>query len=544
MPFWTLQRKLSASVFLAVLVSFTLLIFLEVRELRGRLIDTLGDEAVQKNEMLAVAVRIGVGGRDGSGIEGEYMPLAKREGSTIASVAAFDVDGKEIIKYDSERFKPLALDGYLPKALETLKALKSYVVVERDHLVILSPVTNRRGDEFRGALALAWSLDAQNAAVLEAGTTAGAIAVGIGIALSVLLFFMSGRMISQPLKRLHGAMRKLADGDITIDVPETGRKDEIGAMAAALQIFKDNAGRVESMKAEQEALQQTASAEKRDALLRLATEFESNVGDMVGEVRSAAVELAGLASEMAGMAADTTGHAGKLSQAASGTKENVLVVAGASEDLAGTLNELTHKVEESVDKASGAVRDVANTQEQIRGLADAATRIGDVVRLINEIASQTNLLALNATIEAARAGEAGKGFAVVASEVKSLANQTAKATEDIAAQVGEIQRSSSEVVASIEQIGLTIGVLNTIAGSVNQAVDLQKQAANNMQRNITDADNGAASVVSEAQQVAVGTASTKQSADRVADAAGAINGQIAALRDQVDYFVGSIRTGT
>ncbi|MFD2264784.1 methyl-accepting chemotaxis protein [Lacibacterium aquatile] len=544
MSFWTLQRKLAASVFLAVLVSFTLLIFLEVRELRDRLIDTLGAEALQKNEMLAVAVRIGVQGKDPSGVEAEYLPLAKRADSTVASVGAFDLEGKEIIKYDSETLKPLALAGYLPKAQEQLKAFKSYVAVEPDHLVILSPVTNRRGDELRGTLALAWSLDAQNRAVFQAGINAAAIAVGIGIALSILLFFVFGRMVSQPLKRLASAMRTLADGNSTIAVPEAERKDEIGAMAAALQIFKDNAGHVEAMKAQQEALQEAATAEKREALLRLAAEFESNVGDMVGEVRSAAVELAGLAGDMANRATDTTGHAGKLSHAASGTKENVMVVFGASEDLTGTLNELTSKVEESVDKASGAVRDVANTQEQIRGLAEAATRIGDVVRLINEIASQTNLLALNATIEAARAGEAGKGFAVVASEVKSLANQTAKATEDIAAQVGEIQRSSSEVVASIEQIGTTIGVLNTIAGSVNQAVDLQKQAAGNMQRNIANADTGAASVVSEAQQVAAGTASTKQSADQVADAAGAINAQIAALREQVDYFVGSIRTGT
>ena len=270
------------------------------------------------------------------------------------------------------------------------------------------------------------------------------VLLAVGLALAGVIAMISARSIVNPIAGMTSAMQKLAGGDKTVEIPAKTRTDEIGTMAAAVQVFKDNMIEAERLRGEQEAMKKRAEAEQRAAMNKLADEFESSVKGIVQTVSSASTELQSTAQSMSATAEETQRQATAVAAASEQASTNVQTVASAAEELSSSIAEISRQVSESTKIAGSAAEEANRTNVQIKGLAEAAQKIGDVVKLISDIAGQTNLLALNATIEAARAGEAGKGFAVVASEVKSLATQTAKATEDISARIGEIQGATGE----------------------------------------------------------------------------------------------------
>ncbi|WP_395826385.1 methyl-accepting chemotaxis protein [Elstera sp.] len=541
--FWTLTRKVAVMLTLAVLLSFAALIALQIRATQASLLETLRQEATIKSEMLAVAVRTAIAGGDGAGAEAEYLPLAKRPDSTLASVAAFDLDGKVIIEYHDEtkRLKPYPIDKVFNNALPTLKELRSAVLVTEDHMVIVSPVTGRRGDSLRGAIAIAWSLDAQNRMIQESAMNSSIAAVIIMVLLVVALVAVIGWMISKPLRRIAGVMKDLADGARQMEIPSQSRQDEIGAMARSVQVFKDNAARMDALQAEQARLEADAAAAKRQALQELSRQFEASVAGLVGSVEGAAGQMIDQSRQMATLADASISHTSTMTSAADDTTRNVQSVATAADQLDQSVRSISQQVQRSVTMAGDAVVSVEMTTGQVRGLADAAHRIGEIVQLINAIASQTNLLALNATIEAARAGDAGKGFAVVASEVKSLATQTAKATEDIQAQVGAIQTATGSTVDAIEKIGSIIRSMNEGAMTINAAVSQQGQATKAIAQNVRQAAVGAAGLTEQAQVVTTEAQSTGTAAQQVVQAATSINTQITVMRHHVDQFLSQIQ---
>ncbi|MBL8839351.1 MAG: cache domain-containing protein, partial [Alphaproteobacteria bacterium] len=290
---------------------------------------------------------------------------------------------------------------------------------------------------------------------LELG--AWSLAGGIVVLLCVLVL---ARNVARPIKRLTGAMKSLADGDVTVAVPDVARTDEIGDMARTLEVFRENAQRVKQMEAEKAEQEQRAAAEKRAAMLAMADEFGASVGSAVEQIGAASGEMRQTASALTATAEETARQSNTVSDAATQASSNVQTVAAATEELSASIAEISRRVAETAQMASRAVDQANRTDQQVQTLNAAATSIGAVVKLINDIAGQTNLLALNATIEAARAGEAGKGFAVVASEVKALANQTAKATEEIGAQIRAIQEATRNSVQSIQGITSTIDRVN------------------------------------------------------------------------------------
>jgi methyl-accepting chemotaxis protein len=369
-----------------------------------------------------------------------------------------------------------------------------------------------------------------------------AIVIGIASILSgIALAFFIGRSIAQPIKGMTDAMGSLAARNMTIEIGGLGRKDEIGAMAKAVQIFKDSMITADRLAAEQAAENEAKlrRAQKVDALTK---SFEAKVGQLVGVLSSAATEMEATAQSMAATAEETDRQSVTVASASEQTSANVQTVATATEELSSSIQEISRQVAQSTSIAGKAVAEARHTDKTVQALATGAQKIGEVVQLIQNIASQTNLLALNATIEAARAGDAGKGFAVVASEVKSLANQTAKATEEVSAQIATIQRTTGEAVAAIRGIGETIEEINQITTAIAAAIEQQGSATHEISRNVQQAAQGTQEVSSSIVSVKEAATTTGAAASQVLSAAGDLSRQSEQLTNEVNGFIDNLKT--
>jgi methyl-accepting chemotaxis protein len=404
--------------------------------------------------------------------------------------------------------------------------------------VLAAPVRDFSGRRI-GVVEIAVDGSYYVATLATAYWTALAIAAG-----ALLVTGVAGFLVVRPVCRrlvgLTGAMARLAGGDMAVEIVDLDHRDEIGAMAHAVRVFKDNMIEADRLRAEQEAKARAAEAQAA-ALNRMAEDFERSVGGIVRTVSSAATEMEGAAQSLSTTAEGANRQAGAVASAATEAGAHVRSVASATEELSASIGEIGRRVAKSSAIAKQAAEEARHTNGAVADLAQAAQKIGEVVNLIQDIASQTNLLALNATIEAARAGEAGKGFAVVASEVKSLATQTAKATEDIGAQVAAIQGSTGETVAAIRHIGATIDEINEIAGTIAAAVETQGAATREITGNVQQAAAGTDDVSSTIAHVTRASGEVGQAAEQVLRSAGSLAQQSAQLTQQVQTFLSGVR---
>jgi len=363
-----------------------------------------------------------------------------------------------------------------------------------------------------------------------------------GLALPVVgLIALVGNGISVRIRRLSGAMNTLSRGDLSVAIPETARPDELGDMGRAVQVFKENAEARRRLETDQTESALRAEQDKRQAMDRLASGFEGTVGGVIQAVAATAGELDRKVRAMS-QAADQTNHlAMVVASASDSTAANVQTVASASEQLSGSIVEIGQQVSEASRVASEAVGLAQQANTRIGSLADAVDKIGAVVGLINSIAGQTNLLALNATIEAARAGEAGKGFAVVASEVKALANQTAKASDEIGGQMNGIQAVTGQAVMEIQRVASVIDRLSGIATAISAAVEEQNAATAEISRSVQQAAAGTGEVSSSIAGVTVASDESGRTARELVDALGALTGQANSLKTQVASFLTTVR---
>ena len=369
-------------------------------------------------------------------------------------------------------------------------------------------------------------------------TVAATVASGlIGVFLAVLV----GQSITRPIGRLAAAMRGLADGRLELDVPDRARRDEIGGMAQAVQVFKDNMILANRLTAEQGAMKAEAEASRRAAMTMTADSFEAKIGRMVGLLSSAATELETTARAMSGTASDTNGRATTVADAAKSASHGVNTVAAAAEQLSASIGEISRQVSQSAAITGRAVEDAKRTDRIVNALSLGAGKIGHVVSLISDIAGQTNLLALNATIEAARAGDAGKGFAVVASEVKNLATQTARATEEIGTQIAEVQAATREAVSAIGAILRTIEDVSAIAANIAAAVEQQGAATMEIARNVQQTAQSTQEVTHHIGGVSQAANDTGTAAGQVLHAAGEVSRQAEALNSEVGRFIDDVR---
>jgi methyl-accepting chemotaxis protein len=354
------------------------------------------------------------------------------------------------------------------------------------------------------------------------------------------LLFIVTRDILHAVGGLTTVMGTLAQGDNAVEITGVERGDEIGQMAKAVQVFKENMIRNEELVAEQQQEHAVREARARK-LEQLANDFDASVGDVLRAVSAAATQMDATAKTMSQTAEQTVQQTTTVAAASEEASVNVQTVASASEELSASIEEITRQVTDSARITSEAVAQAENTNVAMTGLNDAAQRIGDVVGLINDIASQTNLLALNATIEAARAGEAGKGFAVVASEVKNLATQTAKATEDISGQISAMQSETSGAVDALSGIAKTIETVNEIATTISSAVEQQSAATQEIGRNVDQAAQGTQEVSRNITIINQATSETGASATQVMSAAGELAQQSATLKATVEKFLGDVK---
>jgi methyl-accepting chemotaxis protein len=363
-----------------------------------------------------------------------------------------------------------------------------------------------------------------------------------GFLLGCVWAFFLGKGISRPMTAMCNAMRKLAAGNFEVVLPGLGRKDELGEMAAAVEEFKVQAiARAERDAATQEAQNKAASAARRAELIRFADEFETAVGAIVANVSSSAVQLEAAAGTLTRTAETTQSLSSQVAGASEEASTNMQSVASATEELSASVDEIGRRVKESSEIAEAAVRQAEQTDGRIGKLSRAAQEIGDVVKLITAIAEQTNLLALNATIEAARAGDAGRGFAVVASEVKSLASQTAKATDEISNHISGMQGATQESVAAIKEIGGTIGKISDIASTIASAVEQQSSATQEIARSVQNVAQGTQEAATNVMHVNRGATETGSASEEVLNSARTLSSESTRLREELDRFMANIR---
>jgi methyl-accepting chemotaxis protein len=343
------------------------------------------------------------------------------------------------------------------------------------------------------------------------------------------------------VRNLTLCLGRLAQRDWATEVPGQDRGDELGAMAQATETLKEAGRSADEMAAQEKENELLRQQERRNMMLALADRFETSIGGLVDEVGSSADQLQTTAHAMTSIAEETARQSTAVGSASEEMTQNVQTVASATEELSTSIREIGGQVTESSRIVKEAVGQANDTNAKVHSLAEAAQKIGDVVSLINDIAGQTNLLALNATIEAARAGEAGKGFAVVASEVKTLATQTARATEEIAGQIRAIQEATASSAAAIQGIGQTINRVSEISTAIASAVEEQGAATQEISRNVQQTANGTTEVSSNIGNVTAAAEQTGAAAAQVLASAGSLSKNGALLRNQVDAFLKEVR---
>ena len=362
----------------------------------------------------------------------------------------------------------------------------------------------------------------------------------LSAAATVFGFWTVIAAVIRPIRNITTTMTSLAHGDLSVTVPYSGMRNEVGEMAAAVGVFKTNALERQRLEAEQDA-ERVARQKHAERIDTLVHEFDRVTSGIIDTVSSAATELQAAAQTLTATAEETSNQSIAVSAAAEEASTNVNTVAAASEELAASVHEITRQVEESARIAASAALEAKATVNQVKELSTAAQKIGEIVELIGNVAGQTNLLALNATIEAARAGEAGRGFAVVAAEVKGLADQTAKASAQIAAQIAEIQSSTRSSVGAIDDVAVTIERMNGIAAMIAAAVEQQSVTTQEIARNVQQASTGTTEVTSNITGVARAAEETSSAASQVLSASDELAQQAERLKREVGQFLTNVR---
>jgi methyl-accepting chemotaxis protein len=479
--------------------------------------------------------------------DAEKMDLARSQGRTDQILSSLqELRGNPATPANVAAALGRMNDAYVDRFGQELKMVKEGAVTGKyEHdvdtffaesqlgLAAVIEVRDAFSDNAEQVLGSAWSAARLSFLIALAGLAAVAVA-------SASLVMMVRRRVCEPIVELTARMSRLAGGDVAGEISGSDRGDEIGAMAAAVRVFKDNMIRADRLAAEKDA-ESDVKMRRASALDELTRAFEAKVSELVGGLSSASAVMEDTAQSMSSTAATTNRQAGVVAAASQQTSANVQTVASATEELTSSIAEIGRQAAQSTEIAARAVENARRTGDTARSLAEGAQKIGDVVTLIQTIAAQTNLLALNATIKAARAGDAGRGFAVVASEVKSLAGQTAKATTEISEQIAAIQAASDQTVTAIRNVVDVIAEIDQIGVAIAAAIEQQGAATKEISRNVQQAARGTQEVTSNISGVQRAADDTGSAANQVLGAAEQLSSQSRDLAGQVNRFLSEVR---
>lgn len=567
----TVSRKILLVVFATTLMGLSLLVYLGLQNQRHALEDLATNNNLTISELMAEQLSGALKWKKTDKIAEVYQEMASKDGSVLADILTFDNEGALVTEYHSETLPSASgLAALLSKHKAALEQGEVYTENTGSHQIILTPVTSAKG-ELVGFAAIGWSLNQLNeqlsANLMQQLLLTGAALLGI----MVLTGFLLGRFIGRPLTQLTQAMLSIANGARDIIIDGLDRKDDVGDMSRAVQVFQANAEKVKALEVQREKdAQEKAAAEeerRREEMNRaeeekrrdqeatakssaervsfaqtLAQKLESTVNTVAQQIIGAAETMEEKARSMVTSAADTDRHSTSIAAASEQAAGNVSGVASAAEELSASLQEIGRQVNVSATLSKETMQVAESTDVVVGKLAVSAGEIGNVIDLINNIANQTNLLALNATIEAARAGEAGKGFAVVASEVKGLASQTTNATEEITRKIDGMQHATTEAVEAVKRIEEMIVQIDETVQVMSSAVEEQNAATLEITRNVQQASVSTGEVSRSVMEVSNMASSSGSSATQLLESVGELTQFSAKLREEVDSVLKDIRS--
>jgi methyl-accepting chemotaxis protein len=541
----SIGRKVALAIAVAVLIGFGIMIWLSGQSQQEILKAGAANSQATITELVGAQIAPAINFKQAAAMVKMFTRLASGEDAQAFAFRVTGKTGEVLVEHGDETASKVSADDLARdgQAIRLAGAAEYTLGYEyRGNTVIVTDVFFGTSPDPIGKLTVFWSQEGLKKEV-ERVVTNSIVAAAIILAIVIgLLLILLRVLVSNPIGVLSQAMLRLAEGDLDIVVPMVNRKDELGQMGRVINVFKDNA--IEKIRLEQgqEEQKRRADEDRRVALRGLADSFESQVGTVVDAVTSAASQMQSSSRQMASTATETSTQATSVASAAEQASGNVQTVAAATEELAVSINEIASQVERSRTVASRADLEAKETTRLIQRLSETVESIGQIVNLINDIASQTNLLALNATIEAARAGEAGKGFAVVASEVKGLANQTAKATEEIAAQIAAVQAGTADAVKAIGSISVVIAEIGGIGASVASAVSEQTAATSEIARNVDQAAMGTQEVSRNIGLVESAARDTGGAAGQISEFSNDLSHQADILKREVGRFLEQVRS--
>jgi len=527
-----LGARIAAAVAVVAFAGFLLVALTGLLRDRGETLARFDSSSLRLTELLADNIAGSVRFSRTAGVEAGFAGL-KETVPELAGVLVSDTSGARLVAWHRDGVAESALTAALPNAT-TLRDDGGFTTVE----VV---VRQSRESGTVGTLRTLWSHERLDAAMWRAAVEQMAISLGAMLAMVGLLYGVLRLIAIRPLLGMTRQTTSLADGNLDVAVQGVERRDELGALARSLEVFRGHMLKERELATQHEAMQHRAEADKRSALLKMADTIESETSGTLAEVDRNTATLAETAAAMSQSAASTDASSQAAASAASQALANAQTVASAAEELAASIREIGGQVQQSTAIVGQAVQAGSETRGIIAELNDKVGEIGAVADMIGEIAAKTNLLALNATIEAARAGDAGKGFAVVASEVKALATQTARSTEAIGRHIGEVRTATGRSVAAVGRIEQTIGEVNAIASSIAAAVEQQGAATAEIARNVTVAANAANEMTSRTTEVSAEAAKTGDRAGEVEALAGRVRHAVGDLAAAVTRIV---RTAT